>query len=229
MALVAGLALAPWPALFAEPPAGDPPAPFGSALGEERILGVIPNYQTVSDPNNHVAPLTVKEKWKLFVKESSDPYTGASALLGAALSQSGNGNPKYGQGTMAYAQRFGAAVTDFGAQNFFSDAVLASLFHQDPRYFRKGPPAGILTRVWYSMSRTVITRQDSGRPAFNVSGLLGMSMGIAFSNLYYPSASMNGSVIRSRFGTSLMGASLGNLLPEFWPDIKAKFFRSKSQ
>jgi hypothetical protein len=228
LAVVAALTLAPSLALCGGALPGDPPAGYEFAPSDDRILGVIPNYQTVSDPNSHVASLTVKQKLKLFVKESSDPYTGASALMGAALSQSANGHPKYGQGGKAYAQRFGAAMTDFGAQNFFSDAVLASLFHQDPRYFRKGPPAGVLARVWYSMSRTVITRQDSDRPAFNISGLLGMSLGIAASNLYYPSASMNGSAVRSRFGTSLMGASLGNLLPEFWPDIKAKVFRPKS-
>lgn len=215
-------------AAFAGSPSGDPPAGYEFAPTDERILGVIPNYQTVSDPSSHTAPLTVKQKFKLFVKETSDPFTGASALMGAAMSQYGNGTPKYGEGGGAYAQRFGAAVTDFATQNFFSDAVLASLFHQDPRYFRKGPSAGILSRVWYSMSRTVITRQDSGRPAFNVSGLLGMGLGIAASNLYYPRASISGEVVRDRFGTSLMGASLGNLLPEFWPDIKAKLFHRKS-
>lgn len=210
-------------ALCAEGPLAGAPNP----AGDKRILGVIPNYLTVNDPNGKVLPLTVKEKWKLFAKETFDPFTGASAAVGAAFAQSGNGDPKYGHDGKAYAQRFGAAVADFTTQNFFADAILAPLLHQDPRYFRKGPQAGILKRVGYSVSRIVITRQDSGRASFNASGVIGMSLGIAASNLYYPRASVNGSVLGNRFGTSMMGGAIGNLLSEFWPDIRAKVFRHK--
>jgi len=204
-----------------------PPADAPGSAGDERILGIIPNYQTVNDPNAKVSPLTVKEKWKLFAKSTFDPFTGAGALIGSAFAQSGNGDPKYGRGGAAYAERFGAAVGDVTTQNLFSGAILAPLLHQDPRYFRKGPQAGILKRVGYSVSRVVITRQDSGRAAFNFSGVIGMSMGIAASNLYYPRRSVNGSVVGSRFGTSVMGAAIGNLLSEFWPDIRAKVFKHK--
>ena len=197
------------------------------ASSDERILGVIPNYQTVSDPNLRPAPLTVAGKWKLFVRETVDPYSFVSAAMGAALSQSSASDPKYGNGLRPYMQRFGAATADLATQNFFSDAVLASLLHQDPRYYRMGPEHSVVARVWYSMSRLAVTRQDSGRAAFNVSGVLGMAMGIALSNAYYPNDSVNGSVTGSRFITSITGASLGNLLPEFWPDVKRKLIQRK--
>jgi hypothetical protein len=188
----------------------------------ERILGVIPNFQTISDPNTPFVPLTVKGKWKLFVRESFDPFTGASALLGAAFSQRGNNDPKYGNGGRAYAQRVGAAVADFTTQSFFSDAILASVLHQDPRYYRKGPQKSILYRTGYSLSRLALTRQDSGKTAFNYSGVFGMGIGIATSNLYYPRESRTTRVMESRIGTSFMGGALGNLLAEFWPDIRTR-------
>jgi hypothetical protein len=31
----------------------------------------------------------------------------------------------------------------------------------------------------------------------------------------------------TRLGTSLVSAALSNILPEFWPDIRQKFFRRK--
>ena len=93
----------------------------------KRILGVIPNFQTVSDPKLTFSPLTAKEKFALFAKNTFDPFTIASAAAGAALSQAGDGHPQYGQGSGPYAQRFGAAMADVTTQNFFSDAVLASL------------------------------------------------------------------------------------------------------
>jgi hypothetical protein len=119
-------------------------------------------------------------------------------------------------------QRFGAAMADLTTQSFFSDAVFASAFHEDPRYFRRGPEYSVFNRVCYSMSRIVITRRDDGRATFNFAGVLGMAAGIALSNAYYPSRNVNGSVMEGRFVTSITGASLGNLLPEFWPDIKRK-------
>jgi hypothetical protein len=197
------------------------------ALNEEHILKVIPNYQTVENPAPSTPPLSKRDKWNLFFRESSDPYTIVTAGLGAALSQKGNGFPKYGVGMAAYGQRLGAALADVTSQSFFSDAVLAGVFHEDPRYFRKGPSSPILTRIAYSVSRPFVTRSDSGHQRINLSCLLGTSMGIALSNAYYPSASVSGSVVGSRFGTSLLGSALGNLLPEFWPDVRERLFRKR--
>jgi hypothetical protein len=190
--------------------------------GDQRILGVIPNYQTVSNPDAPFVPLTVKEKWSLFARESLDPFNAASAVMGAAFSQRGNQKPSYGNGAKAYSQRVGAAMADLSLQNFFSAAVLASALHQDPRYYRMGPRKGILTRAGYSITRLVVARQDSGGAAFNASGVFGMGLGIAASNLYYPPGSRNSAVMLSRIGTSFSGGVMGNLLSEFWPDIRTR-------
>jgi hypothetical protein len=194
-------------------------------ISSDRILGIIPNFQTVSDPNEHVAPLTTGQKFSLFVKETADPYTFVSAAMGAALSQAGDGTPKYGVGIAPYSQRLGAAFVDMATQNFFSDFMLATVLHEDPRYYRMGPAHSIPRRVIYSLSRLVITKKDSGPQTFNFSGVGGMAMGIALSNAYYPNKSVSGSVTEGRFISSMTGSALGNLLPEFWPDFKEKLAR----
>jgi hypothetical protein len=204
-----------------------PPTPIADEASNERILGIIPNFLTVEDPRLTVTPLTVREKFALFARETLDPYTVAASAAGAALSQIDNDNPKYGRGAGPYAQRFGAAAADVTTQNFFSDAVLASLLHEDPRYFRRGPEFRVWYRVGYALSRVVITRTDAGKQRFNYSGILGMGMGIGLSNAYYPESSVNGEEVASRFGTSLIANALGNLLPEFWPDVHQKFFHRK--
>jgi hypothetical protein len=201
-------------------------APTGP-FNEERILGVLPDYQTITDPGRHAVPLTRRQKWSLVWKETSDPFNLVSAAMGAGFSQAGNQTPKYGSGMLAYGSRFGAAIADFGTQNLFSAGVLATLLHQDPRYFRRGPGSGIPSRALYAVSRIAVTRQDSGKTAFNASGIFGMLMGIAASNLYYPSASVRGSVMVGRLHTSLFGGVTGNLLSEFWPDLQRKFLRRK--
>jgi hypothetical protein len=199
-------------------------AQSSDGLNHDRILGIIPDYQAVNDATSATPPLTPKQKWEFFVEETRDPFNIAAAALSAGLSQADNQTPKYGAGDMAYAERFGAALGDFTSQNLFSDAVLACLLHQDPRYFRKGPQWRVLPRIAYSLSRIVVARQDSGRSTFNSSGVFGMVMGIGASNLYYPSVSRTGTVMATRVGTSLVGWAIGNVASEFWPDIRQKFF-----
>lgn len=229
------LCLAAAQLLYAQSPVDAPDAiapaalPASPQLSNDRILGVIPNFQTVSDPTKPYVPLRMREKWVLFVRETIDPYTFATSALGAGISQWHNDDPKYGVGFKPYMQRFGAAQADVASQNFFSDAVLASLFHEDPRYFRKGPSSPVVHRIVYALSRVVITRRDSGKDAFNFSGILGMGMGIGLSNAYYPPASVTYGEMGSRVLTSLASSALGNLLPEFWPDVRAKLAHYRHQ
>ena len=208
----------PVPAATSQPP---PP------ISDDHILGIIPNFQTVNDPSKGVTPLTVREKFELFAKETADPFTVIAGAAGAGISQGHNDDPKYGQGGGAYAQRFGAAVTDIATQNFFSDFMLSSLLHEDPRYFRRGPRYRFWYRVGYSVSRLVVTQTDAGKARFNFANIGGIAMGIGLSNAYYPDKSVNATEVVSRFGTSLVASALANILPEFWPDMKQKFFHRK--
>jgi hypothetical protein len=223
-------ALLPAPVIPVAPVSLAPPAAPVAQDSANRIMGVIPDFQTVRDPNAAFVPLTPKQKWSLAFKENVDPFNIASAAMAAGFSQMGNQTPKYGEGGRAYGKRFGAALADFGTQNIFSAGLLANLLHQDPRYYRKGPGTSVLKRVVYSVSRIVIARQDTGASAFNASGVFGTVMGIAASNLYYPAVSVRGSVMLNRLNTSFSGGIMGNLMSEFWPDLETlqkKFLHRK--
>jgi hypothetical protein len=193
-------------------------------FSDERIFGVIPGYHFVETPEAKVPPLGSKQKFVLFVKETVDPFTIFGSAMGATYSHVAQEDPRYGEGSRAYRQRLGAAYADVTTQNFFSDYLLATLFKEDPRYFRLGPKAGIPKRVVYSMSRVAVCRTDAGKDQICFSSLLGTGMGIALSNVYYPRADQNGREMASRAGTSFSASALTNLLPEFWPDIKQKLF-----
>ena len=203
------------------------PSDNSSSDQNPRIFGVLPNYTTVPD-SPEIEPLTFREKLILFTRQTYDPGTIGAAAAGAGLSQAQNGDPKYGQGAAAYGKRFGAAMLDLTTQNFFQGALLAGILHEDPRYFRRGPQYTFWNRLGYAVSRVVVTRTDAGANRFNYSGILGMSMGIGLSNAYYPDASVSGNEVASRFATSLTASAIYNLLPEFWPDVRQKLFRHKS-
>ena len=217
------------PAPSADVPVIPAPTPVVVPLNEQRIMKVIPDYATVEDSSKPVAPMTAAQKWGLAWKESIDPYNIATAAMTAGFSQMHNQTPAYGEGWLNYGRRFGAAIADFGTQNLFSAGLFATVLHQDPRYFRKGPASGIFSRAAYSVSRVVVCRNDSGKAVLNSSNLLGTAFGIAVSNVYYPSASRTGTVMAGRIETSLFGGVVGNLMSEFWPDIQRKFFQKKAK
>ncbi|HXS98798.1 MAG TPA: hypothetical protein VN736_29585 [Candidatus Limnocylindrales bacterium] len=219
----------PTPSPEAPAPILPAPAPVTVPLNEERILKVIPDYQTVENSHQEIAPMSAREKWHLAFREVVDPFNVLNAAVGAAMSQAGNETPKYGEGGRALAKRFGASLADFSSQSFLATGVFATLLHQDPRYFREGPPSGIFKRTAKSLEQIVVARTDSGAQTVNAANFLGMAAGIGLSNVYYPSASRTGSVMASRITTCLTSDVLGNLMSEFWPDIQKKFFRKKSK
>jgi hypothetical protein len=74
---------------------------------DQRIFGVIPNFQTVS-VRRPFKPLTVKGKWNLFVKETVDRLP-ASTLCSARHFSDRNGGEVRKQG-VAYVKRSGTAM-----------------------------------------------------------------------------------------------------------------------
>jgi hypothetical protein len=104
-----------------------------------------------------------------------------------------------------------------------AEGVMPALFHEDPRYFRKGEGSG-WSRVGYSVSRGFVTRSDSGKTQPNWSNVIGKFAGAGLSNLYYPPDDRGASLTLSRVAISLSYQMLGNLGIEFWPEIHRKVF-----
>ena len=160
--------------------------------------------------------------------ETVSPLTLGAGIFDGGFSHLTNSDPRYGTNSEAFAQRFGASVADIATQNFFGDFVLASAFHEDPRYFRRGPQYSKWSRFNYAVSRAVIIRTDDGGNSFNWSNVLGTAMSAGLSNAYYPPPSRTGGAMLIHFATGVAGAGFSNLAPEFWPDFKKKVFKRHS-
>jgi len=178
--------------------------------------------QNSADPSTTLQAPSVSEKWAYFDKETIAPFTLGAGAFNAAVSQFTRSAPLYGRHwwPAAYPKRFGASVGDIVSQNFWGDFVLASAFHEDTRYRREGESHGLGARVGYAISRSLITRLDSGGATFNWANVVGTAMGAGLSNAYYPQRSRTVSVTLTNWGTSVAGSGLANLMPEFLPDFK---------
>lgn len=164
---------------------------------------------------------SIDEKWNYFIQETAGPFTLGAGAFNAVVSQATRSAPLYGRHWKAYPKRFGASVGDIVSQNFFGDFLLASAFHEDTRYVRRGPTHRMWPRIGYAISRALIVRRDAGGETFNWANVLGTAMSAGLSNAYYPSVSRTVRESATNWGTSVAGSGLGNLMPEFWPDFSA--------
>jgi hypothetical protein len=188
----------------------------------QRILGIVPQFNTSNLQS--AARLTPKQKFRLAFRSATDPFTFLIAGVDSGINQAQNDFAGYGQGMEGYAKRFGASYTDNFNGTMIGNALLPVLFHQDPRYFRKGT-GSFASRFAYAALSTVRAKGDNGKWRPNYSNLLGNLAAGGISNLYYPEGDRGVSLAFKRgINVSLYGA-IGAELSEFWPDISRKLVR----
>lgn len=162
--------------------------------------------------------MTDKEKFTLAYHQFFDVSAHVGNAFQAALQQASNGQPHYGQGWGAYAERFGAAEGDQVTSSLLIYGLLPSVLHDDPRYFRRGK-GSFMSRVLYAASRTVITRKDSGDSTFNAPQVFGQLGQGAISTLYYPQQDRSVGAVFHNWGINLAYTSAYLTLREFYPDV----------
>jgi hypothetical protein len=190
-----------------------------------RIMGILPNFAAV-DSNTYLPPLFTSEKFNIAAHDSVD-YS--SFLLVAVLAGKGlysNAIPAFGTGAAGFRRYYWREFTDQVSGTFFTEAILPTLTHEDPRYYTLGKN-GFFRRASYAFSRSVITRNDRGTDEFNISEIGGNASEAALSNLYYPASERGLGKTAKNFATQMIITAGANVLKEFWPDIRKHVFRMK--
>lgn len=201
---------------------GPPPHGSKGEYGKHHILWVIPNYRS-DESTLEFKPLTPRGKFKLAFDDSFDPtaFLVAGVFAGSAMLQ--HQYPTFGQGAAGFAKYYGGAFADQAIGNMMTEALFPISLHQDPRYFTKGK-GGFFHRTGYAISREVVTRNDHGRNTFNASELVGNAIAAGISNAYYPAQDRSAGKTFNKWGQQI-GLDTGfNIMKEFWPDIRHKFF-----
>jgi hypothetical protein len=186
---------------------------------DKRAYGILPNYRT-AEASAPYKPLRSAQKFWIASKDTLDYPSYFLAGFFSGVSQLDNSNPSYGQGLKGYAKRYAAGVADQDIGNFMTEAIMPSLLHEDPRYFRLGH-GKFMTRLGYAASRVLITKNDNGTSGFNYAEWTGNSSVALLGNLYYPDAhGFNATAQRAL--TQIGTDALSGVLKEFWPDVKRK-------
>lgn len=189
----------------------------------QRMAGIVPSFNVTY--HSDAVSLSTAEKFRLEFRAAIDPYTFSVAAIVAGIGEAEKSNSGFGWGPEGYGKRVAAAYADNVIGNTLGNAVLPSLLHQDPRYYRLGHGT-IHHRLLYAASTAFICKHDdTGKWEPNYSNVLGNLIAGEISNLYYPDNSKSnfGQTIGNGLTVTFEGM-FGAELEEFWPDISRRFF-----
>jgi hypothetical protein len=183
----------------------------------DRILDVMPNYGTVENADK-LPPITTGQKYRLATAGVLDYFTFPFNGALAAIDQANNSPKSWGQGWGAYGKRYGASFADNAIGTYMTTAIFPSMLHEDPRYYQLGH-GSIAHRTFYSLSRLVVARTDSGHARFNYSEIIGNAVAAGVSNVYHAPEDRTWSRNLGTYGQLDMWDGLSNVMKEFWPDV----------
>jgi hypothetical protein len=189
-----------------------------------RILGIIPNYRSVS-ANTQLPPLSVKAKFWLGTQDTFDYSNFIFVGMLSGVSMAGKSEPTFGQGAAGYGRYYWHTFVDVGIGNYMTESIVPKLTREDPRYYTLGH-GGVVKRTGYAVSRLFITRTDSGRRTFNFSEIIGNGAAAGIANTYYPNENAFVKTYQ-RWGWQIGFDGIGNVLKEYWPEINHSIFHEK--
>ena len=183
---------------------------------QQRIFRFIPNMYVTYDP--HPEPLTAKMKFHLAYKGLTHPSFFVLEAAWAGIQQAAD-TPNWPQGADGYGKRLGASLAGGSSEMLFSNAILPSLLHQDPRYFYQGTGTNS-SRAGHAILAPFVCKGDNGSSQPNYSQIGGALISAALANAYYPESNRGAGLVFKSFGTDMgLHVALG-LAQEF---ILAKF------
>ena len=171
--------------------------------------------------SNIVIPMTWQQKGYLALHDLTDPANIGTILGISAITIGANSHSAYGPGLKGFGKIVGYSLLQDTTQQFFGAFAIPVIAHQDPRYFRM-PHAPIAKRIVYSISRTVISRSDSGKSIPNYATLLTYPISAELDNLYVPGIHPDGASTFARIATGYGLDPVNNLLTEFLPDVASR-------
>lgn len=189
---------------------------------KQRVAGVLPSFST--SYRFDAVPLTAAQKFQLGFRTLIDPATFATALLTGGYREINDGESGFEWGAEGYWERAGAGYLDAFDSTMIGNALLPTLLHQDPRYFRLGH-GSVLHRVLYASATSFIARGDKTRRwQPNYSNVMGNVIAGEISNFYYPSGDIsNWEVTLTTALIQTVEGSLGAAFQEFWPDLSRRY------
>jgi hypothetical protein len=195
---------------------------LGVAGAEEAPQGVTP---LSSGTRKQFQPLSGQERWRNYTKDAFlSPGPFFATVMPALGEQRSNQPSEYGQGWDAFGNRLGRRAAQYQLQTALYHSSAAALGTETG--YRRCNCTGGGKRLGYALSRTFLTRTNSGSTVPNVAYLGGVFGGgaIATEGWYPDRYRATGEGVRA--GTIQVGVNTAiNVIQEFGPELKKLFRR----
>lgn len=169
-------------------------------------------------------PLTAHQKFSRFTHSLYSPYTLFNGAYDATWAQATGDNYAYGGGMEGWGKRLGAAYATTASHQFFGTFLFPALLRQDPRYFAMYH-GSVWKRFVHAVSRTALTKGDSGETQVDVSGFLAIAASETIQNTWLPPGQRSLDKTLNRMLGSVQGTATSYVMREFMPDIVRIFKR----
>jgi len=190
----------------------------------QRILGIMPNFRSVSSGSKPHPP-----GWKYNFSVASHQAWDYSSFfflgLTSLTAEGMNLHPALGKGASGFYAYSWRGFLDKTDNTYLSAWMLASLLHEDTRFYALGNERSIPMRALYVISRQGVASTYGGRRTPNIAGLGAKVATQVVSRTYYPSSATGFAVLATKFGYSVMRDVIFSSIREFYPDISAHYIR----
>ena len=170
-------------------------------------------------------PLTQKQRTQIYLKTMINPLGFLKAGFSAGIDQWNDKPAEWEQGASGYGKRFANILGQYSIQRTVTFG-LASVLHEDNRYFNSGKH-GFWSRTGYSLASGILARHDDGTRHLSISQLGGVAAGAFLSRTWQPPSQDSLGDGAVSFGIS-MASNVGfGVIKEFLPDIGRKIMRKR--
>ena len=170
-------------------------------------------------------PLTQKQRTQIYLKTMINPLGYLKAGFSAGIDQWNDKPAEWEQGASGYGKRFANILGQYSIQRTVTFG-LASVLHEDNRYFNSGKH-GFWSRTGYSLASGILARHDDGTRHLSISQLGGVAAGAFLSRTWQPPSQDSLGDGAVSFGIS-MASNVGfGVIKEFLPDIGRKIMRKR--
>jgi len=156
---------------------------------------------------------------KKYLKQTFSPAAAGKAGLGAAVTQATNTPSEWGQGAAGFGKRLGSAFGKHLVARGIKYPV-AKVFHEEFSY-QRSDKTGFGPRLEHALVATVITRKTTNGKKTVAKGELAGAFGSGLvSRLWQPASTRTVGLGFVSGGITLGVDAGGNVLREFWPEIR---------
>jgi len=170
-------------------------------------------------------PLTQRERNRIYLKSLINPVWYLKGATSAAIDLKNHKPPEWEQGGSGYGKRFGNIMGQYAIQRTTTFG-LASLLHEDNRYFGSGKK-GFGRRVGYAIASSILARHDDGGRYVSVSLIAGFASGAFVSRAWQPASTRSAGDAAVSFGISMGFNVVTTTVKEFLPDMVRPLLKNR--